>query len=35
MKTAKILVYGNIALYVYKMDYTLRCLDTFVQYLHH
>jgi len=27
MKTAKILIYGNIALSVYKMDYTLRCLE--------
>ena len=33
MKTAKIPVYGNIALYgnivlsVYKIDYTLRCLE--------
>jgi len=31
MKTAKITVYGHIAVYgalsVYKIDYTLRCLD--------
>jgi len=37
MKTAKITVYGHIAVYgnialsVYKIDYTLRCLE----YLHH
>ena len=27
MKTAKIPVYGNIALTDYKIDYTLRCLE--------
>ena len=27
MKTVKITVYGNIALYVHKVDYTLRCLE--------
>jgi len=27
MKTAKIPMYGNIALFVYKIDYTLICLE--------
>jgi len=27
MKTAKILVYGHIAMSAYKIDYALRCLE--------
>jgi len=41
MQTANIPVFRNIAMYwnsalsVYKIDYTLRCLEALVQYLHH